>query len=122
MPDLASLRNTKNLLEMLKELRPNDELPLIVLNQVNVPKRPEISVDDFMEPLELEPAAVINFEPALFGNASNNGQMIAEAEPKSEVAASIQSLAHILTNRRDASEKPAKKSSSLLSFLQRKKA
>ncbi|MFD0917029.1 AAA family ATPase [Pseudahrensia aquimaris] len=122
MPDLASLRNTKNLLETLKEIRPNDEAPLIVLNQVNVPKRPEISIDDFMEPLELKAAAVIPFEPALFGNASNNGQMIAEADPKSEVAAAIQNLAHTLTNRRDASEKPGKKTSSLLSFLSRKKA
>jgi pilus assembly protein CpaE len=46
-PDLANLRNTKNLVDQLKGSRPNDRPPLLVLNQVGVPKRPEISVKDF---------------------------------------------------------------------------
>lgn len=47
MPDLASLRNTKNLADQLKAARPNDRPPMLVLNQVGVPKRPEIPVKDF---------------------------------------------------------------------------
>ena len=42
-PDLANLRNTKNMLTMLKAARPNDRPPLYCLNQVGMPKRPEIS-------------------------------------------------------------------------------
>ena len=41
-PDLANMRNTKNMLNMLKAARPNDRPPLYCLNQVGMPKRPEI--------------------------------------------------------------------------------
>ena len=43
-PDLANLRNAKNMLNMLKAARPNDRPPLYCLNQVGMPKRPEIDV------------------------------------------------------------------------------
>ena len=46
-PDLASLRNAKNLIENLKAARPNDQAPRLVLNQVGQPKRPEIPAKDF---------------------------------------------------------------------------
>ena len=108
-PDLASLRNTKNMIDKLVELRPNDEAPLLVLNQVGVPKRPEIKADDFARSLELEPSAVLPFEPALYGLAANNGQMISETEPKSETAQALHTLAQIVTGRRTIA--PPKKSS-----------
>src|SRR6266571_1670629 len=77
-PDLANLRNTKNLVDLLKAARPNDRAPIYCLNQVGVPKRPEIKPADFAKALEDEPVAVIPFEPQVFGTAANNGQMIAE--------------------------------------------
>ena len=121
-PDLASLRNTKNLVDTLKELRPNDEKPLLVINQCNVPKRPEISVADFTGPLDLEPTIVIPFEPAVFGLAANNGQMIAEADPKHEIGNSFDLLAQALTGRREIQPEQQKPSmGSLLSRLKRKK-
>src|SRR5207302_697053 len=46
-PDLASLRNTKNIYDLLKAARPNDRLPLYCLNQVGIPKRPEINAGEF---------------------------------------------------------------------------
>ncbi|TGR36042.1 CtpF protein, partial [Mesorhizobium sp. M1C.F.Ca.ET.195.01.1.1] len=48
-PELANLRNTKNLVDMLKRLRPNDPPPKLIINQAGVPKRPEISPSDFAE-------------------------------------------------------------------------
>src|SRR6202162_1407505 len=77
-PDLASLRNAKNIYDYLKASRPNDRRPLYCLNQVGVPKRPEIKVKDFAKALEDQPVATIPFEPQVFGAAANNGQMIAE--------------------------------------------
>ncbi|TIU44505.1 MAG: CtpF protein, partial [Mesorhizobium sp.] len=50
-PELANLRNTKNMVDMLKRLRPNDPAPRLVINQAGVPKRPEIGPSDFAEPL-----------------------------------------------------------------------
>ncbi len=77
-PDLANLRNTKNIYDFLKAARPNDHHPRYCLNQVGVPKRPEIKAADFAKALEEEPMAIIPFEPQIFGAAANNGQMIAE--------------------------------------------
>ena len=79
-PELANLRNTKNLVDMLKKLRPNDGPPRLIINQAGVPKRPEISAADFAEPLGIAPMSVIPFEPQLFGNASNNGRMLGEMD------------------------------------------
>ena len=98
-PELANLRNTKNLIDTLRALRPNDSPPRLVVNQVGVPKRPEISVGDFVDPLDLDPAAVIPFDPQLFGNAANSGRMLAETEAGSPIVATLGELAHIVTGR-----------------------
>src|SRR5690606_4130206 len=66
-PDLANLRNAKNMVDTLHQLRPNDNKPHLVLNRVNVPKRPEIKAEEFARALDLEPMAVIGFDPHLFG-------------------------------------------------------
>ena len=79
-PDLANLRNAKNLVDVLKTARPNDAAPRLVLNGVGLPKRPEIAVADFAKSLEMQPSAVVPFDAKLFGTASNNGQMIGEVE------------------------------------------
>ena len=85
-PDLASLRNAKNIVDLIRAARPNDAPPRVVLNKVGVPGRPEIPVKDFGEALGLEPSAVHPFDAKLFGQAANNGQMIAELAPKSKTA------------------------------------
>ncbi|WP_336056091.1 AAA family ATPase [Nitratireductor sp. CH_MIT9313-5] len=120
-PELANLRNTKNLVDMLKKLRPNDGPPKLILNQVGVPKRPEITAADFAEPLGIEPLAVIPFEPQLFGNAANNGRMLAEMERDHAIVATFNELAHVLTGRREV--KPKKKAglASLLERIAKKK-
>ena len=56
-PELASLRNAKNLIDLLKQARPNDNAPRLILNQVGVPKRPEIPVAEFAKALGVEPIA-----------------------------------------------------------------
>ncbi len=96
-PELANLRNAKNLIDTLAELRPNDHKPRLIMNQVGMPKRPEIGIREFAAPLGVEPLAIIPFEPALFGTAANNGQMISEADAKNPVSASFDTLAQVLT-------------------------
>jgi pilus assembly protein CpaE len=98
-PDLANLRNTKNLVDQLKGSRPNDRPPLLVLNQVGVPKRPEISIKDFGDAIELKPKILIDFDAQLFGKAANNGQMIEEVSDTSKAADAFRSLANLLTDR-----------------------
>jgi pilus assembly protein CpaE len=98
-PDLANLRNAKNIYDLLKASRPNDRLPRYCLNQVGVPKRPEIKTADFAKALEDEPVAIIPFEPQLFGAAANNGQMIAEISSGHRTAETFRQLAQMLTGR-----------------------
>jgi pilus assembly protein CpaE len=107
-PDLANLRNAKNLIDLLKSARKNDSPPRLVLNKVGVPKRPEIKAEEFASALGVTPTAVIPFEPQLFGTAANNGQMIAEADPKSPVAETFTQIARIVTGR--AETRKAKRS------------
>ncbi len=98
-PDLANLRNTKNLFDLLKAARPNDRIPLYCLNQVGVPKRPEIGVKEFAKAMESEPVASIPFEPQTFGVAANNGQMIAEISASHRTAEIFLQIAQRLTGR-----------------------
>lgn len=112
-PDLANLRNTKNLFDLLKASRPNDRAPLYCLNQVGVPKRPEIKAAEFAKAIESEPVALISFEPQLFGLAANNGQMIEEIAAKHKITDQFLQIAQRLTGRAEA-KKPR---SSILSPL-----
>ncbi|MFZ5668440.1 MAG: AAA family ATPase [Pseudomonadota bacterium] len=116
-PDLASLRNAKNMVDLVRQARPNDSPPRLVLNQVGVPGRPEIPVKDFGEALGLAPSLVLPFEPKAFGQAANNGQMLAEVAPKSKAAEGVDHLARLVARR----EPPPPQKSSLLAGLFRKK-
>jgi len=100
-PDLANLRNAKNLIDLLRQSRANDAPPRLVINKAGMAKRPEIKVDDFANALQIEAVAVIPFEPHLFGTAANNGQMIAEADPKSAIGDAFDRIAQVVTGRAD---------------------
>jgi pilus assembly protein CpaE len=117
-PELANLRNTKNLVDTLRKLRPNDALPKLIINQAGMPKRPEIAAADFAEPLGLTPMAVVPFDPQFFGTAANNGRMLGEMDPKHPVVQTINEIAHVLTGR---SEIKARKRSGLGSLFERLK-
>jgi pilus assembly protein CpaE len=98
-PDLANLRNTKNIFDLLKAARPNDRPPLYCLNQVGVPKRPEINATEFAKAIESDPIASIPFEPQMFGSAANNGQMIAEVSANHRTTEMFLQIAQRLTGR-----------------------
>ncbi len=111
-PDLASLRNAKNMIDLAKAARPNDAPPRLVLNQVGLPGRPEIPLKDFTNALGITPALVLPFDAKLFGQASNNGQMISEVGAKSKSAEGFNHLAQIVANREVLSLPAPKKAAS----------
>ncbi|MBX3445918.1 MAG: AAA family ATPase [Parvibaculaceae bacterium] len=119
-PDLASLRNAKNILDLTRQARPNDNAAHIVLNQVGMPKRPEIPVKDFAEAVGTDATLVLPFNPGLFGTAANNGQMIEELEPKGKTAEGFRFLARELCGRETRAPKAKAARSSMFSFLSRK--
>src|SRR5689334_543764 len=121
-PDLANLRNTKNLVDLLRASRPNDSRPQYCLNQIGVPKRPEIKPADFAKALEFDPVATIPFEPQVFGTAANNGQMIAEVSAGHRAAETFRALAQSLTGRAEVKRSRASLLTPLLEKLKRRQA
>jgi pilus assembly protein CpaE len=105
-PDLASLRNTKNLLDLIRRGRPNDPPPHLVVNQVGLPGRPEIPLKEFSKALDLEPALVMPFDSKLFGQAANNGQMIFEVNARAKPAEGLMAFAQQLSRREAPTVKP----------------
>ncbi len=106
-PDLASLRNGKNLMDFLKAARPNDAQPKLVLNMVGLPKRPEIPPKDFGQAIGIDPSLILPFDAQLFGTAANNGQMVFDVAPESKVAQGIDQLAAELTGKEIQAQKPS---------------
>ena len=119
-PDLANLRNAKNLFDYLRTARVNDRRPYYCLNQVGVPKRPEIKPADFAKALEDQPIAVIPFDPQAFGTAANNGQMIAEMSANHRAAEMFRGLAQMLTGRSEVKKAKGGLFSPLLGKLRKK--
>jgi pilus assembly protein CpaE len=121
-PDLANLRNAKNMVDLLRAGRPNDHRPHYCLNQVGVPKRPEIKAEEFAKTLEAEPAGVIPFEPQMFGTAANNGQMIAEISSGHRVAQTFRQLAQVVTGRGEVKRSRSSLLAPILDKLKRRQA
>jgi pilus assembly protein CpaE len=121
-PDLANLRNAKNMVDLLRAARPNDHRPRYCLNQIGVPKRPEIKPDEFAKALEAEPAALIPFEPQIFGTAANNGQMIAEVSSGHRVAETFSQLAQVVTGRGEVKRPRSNLLAPFLDKLKRRQA
>jgi pilus assembly protein CpaE len=118
-PDLANLRNAKSMVDVLKAGRANDHRPFYLLNQVGVPKRPEIKAADFAKALDDEPIAVIPFDPQLFGTAANNGQMVAEVSAKHPTTEIFSHLGQLLTGRAEVKKQKSGILTPLLSKLRK---
>ncbi len=121
-PDLANLRNAKNMVDLLRSARPNDHRPYYCLNQVGLRKRPEITPADFAKALEDQPLAMIPFEPQIFGTAANNGQMIAEVSSSHKTAETFRQLAQMLTGRAETKRTRGSLLTPLLAKLMKRSA
>lgn len=72
-PDLANLRNAKNIVDLLKTARKNDSKPHLILNMTGVPKRQEITLKEFEQALDIKAISVIDYDCESFSQAANNG-------------------------------------------------
>jgi pilus assembly protein CpaE len=98
-PDLASLRNAKNLSDVIKTNRPTESDPLLVINKLGVPRRPEIGPGEFASSIDCRLVGQIPFDAGLFGTAANNGQMIAEVSAGSKINDIYRSIGFHVTGR-----------------------
>lgn len=103
--DLASLRDTKNIVDRLKQQRGENALLHIVLNHYGAFKKTELSPKDFETAIELKAAAVIPHDPSLFGTASNNGQLLGEVNARHKAVEAIAQLALAMSGRQPPKQK-----------------
>jgi pilus assembly protein CpaE len=96
-PDLANLRNARNIVDLLEvhHGRP----PRLVINMMKRRKRPDLTVEELSSALDLEPVQVIELDAETFGAAANNGQMIEEYSRKARAAQQFRALALALAQR-----------------------
>jgi pilus assembly protein CpaE len=122
-PDLANLRNAKNLSDTIKALRPTESEPLLVINKLGVPRRPEIAPVEFAQSVECRLLGQVSFDAATFGTAANNGQMIAEVSANHRSNEIYRTIAMHVTGR-NTPEKSAGKVASLKlpAFLKKMRA
>jgi pilus assembly protein CpaE len=106
-PDLASLRNTDNMLKLLRSEAARQAAPLIALSMSGVPKRPEISIKEFSDAIAATPVAAFPFDPALYAGAAIKNQMLGEAAPTTKAARAIDELASEITGRPPSEKKRA---------------
>jgi len=116
-PDLANLRNAKNLIDLAAQNRKNDKPPRLIVNMANMPRRQEIPVAEFAGHLGLEPLAVIEFDSDSFSKAATNGMMVEEYSPKAAAAQQFRELAFALTNKQEQ-RNDKKQASALAPFLE----
>lgn len=122
-PDLANLRNAKNLTDTIKALRPTESEPLLVVNKLGVPRRPEIAPVEFATSVECRLLGQIAFDAATFGTAANNGQMIAEVQSNHRSNEIFRTIAMHVTGRNTPEKSVGKVAGlTLPSFLKRMRA
>lgn len=95
-PELGSLRNATTLMTQLKTLRPNDKAPALVLNQVGMPRRQEISAKEVASILKIDPMVSIAHDPRIFSRAASQGKMVAELGRKKPIAQAFATIANTL--------------------------
>jgi pilus assembly protein CpaE len=101
LPNLAGFRNVKNLIEMLKKARLNDEPAETHSQSDRRAQTRRAETEHFADSLKLRPIACIPFDIAV-ASAGNHGLMITDAAPKSPVIKSVINIAEITTGRRAA--------------------
>ena len=109
-PELSCLRNAAAFFNQLKTMRPNDEMPGLILNQVGIPRRQEISAKEVNKILKIQPAAVIPFDARTFNIAEAAGKLICECAARKPFAKAITDIAKQICPpiRRGAAARPKK--------------
>ncbi|MBI5120179.1 MAG: pilus assembly protein CpaF [Rhodospirillales bacterium] len=92
-PDLANLREAKNLSEYLGELRGEGSKPKLVLNRVDPARKTQLTAKDFQEATGLVALQLVANDRVLFETAANNGQMAGEVNANHKAVESLKALA-----------------------------
>ena len=117
-PDLAGVRNTKNMLEFLEDGRGVDAPARLLLNKIGASKKTELRVKDFETAVERVPLFSIQYDPIVFGTAMNNGELVVTANKHGKVTQKFMRLSKEISGRLDPEK--GRPSYSFLPLLRKK--
>lgn len=109
-PDLASLRNTRMIVDDVASRRIDGKRPKVVLNQMGAARKNEFGVADFAESGGTNPAAAIPFDPEPLATAIAEGRPVAQSGGKA-MTSMLEFAETILVG--DGDRKAAKKKANL---------
>lgn len=92
-PDLANLREAKNLADYLIDARGEGSKPRLVLNRVDASRKTQLTAKDFQDATGLPPLQSIANDRNLFETAANNGQMAGEVNAGHKAVEAFKALA-----------------------------
>ncbi len=77
-PDIANIRDSRNLLDFLNSKRGESRATKVVINKSDIAKRTRLLPKDISNTLGIQPVAAIPFDPTTFIEAANDGKMIGD--------------------------------------------
>ena len=77
-PDIANIRDARNLLDFLNGKRGDSRPCRVIINKSDLAKRTRLLPKDISNTLGVQPMANIPFDPAAFIEAANDGKMIGD--------------------------------------------
>ncbi len=107
-PELGSLRNAAKMIAQIGQLRPNDAEPVLVLNQVGVPRRLEIGEKEVASVIRHKPAVSIPFDARTFSQASSRGKMLNEVAKRCAATKGIRKITELLVPAKPIASRQAR--------------
>ncbi|MGC2857157.1 AAA family ATPase [Novispirillum sp. DQ9] len=104
-PDLANLRDARNLLERLSEPRGVQAPTRLVFNREGLARKGELAAKDFEEGAGARPVLSIPHDGPAFAAAMNTGEPVCAAAPNSPAAKAITELAWMVSGQSRADAK-----------------
>jgi pilus assembly protein CpaE len=114
VPTLASLRNTKAIVDALAPKRRNDAPVRVVLNHVGANPKTELSRRDFANTLGSPITVAVPHEPTIFGEAANTGHMVGEGARAKGLIEPLEQLAALVSRRQNHDKRRAERKPRLL--------
>ena len=116
-PDLVSLRNGGKMAAAMRQARPNDPPPLLVVTQAGAPRRQQIPPERLAKGLDLPLVATVPFDAAVFAAAENEGRPLTQARGAASVGRRVRDLARIVRTGKPPEAPPSR---GLLGSLRRR--
>ena len=92
-PELTGLRNAKNLIDHLSELRTVKRPTRLMINKEGARKKTELKSKDFEKAIGHQPITSIPYDSSLFGSTLNNGNLVAASNKRHKITKRLHGLA-----------------------------